>query len=153
MYTDENLTMLEEPIQLLRKRASELSVDWDSAAFIVKRVANKFGPDERPPGVKRGELGERIIQELKRIRDDKRKFQGFEELENIYPTFEVIRILRQKPFDSEDRNLLIRPNEWGRPTTYAAGILQRYFNKKPDTIKKDRKQFHAWARRHSPEKR
>jgi hypothetical protein len=152
LYTDENLTSLEKPMQLLRKKSGELSIGWDRAVSVVRRVVDKFGLEGRTLGVRRGEFGVQIIQELTRILEDKRKFRTFDELERDYSYFQVVQIFRSKPFDEEDRDLLIQPNRWGRLETYAAGILQRYFNKKPDTIKKDRKQFNPWARHHASEK-
>jgi hypothetical protein len=151
LLTDENLTLLDEPMQRLRAKAGSLSINWTIAASVVGRLADRFTHEKRSPGVVRGEFGAKIVQELTRIRDDKRKFQGFEELASAYPTFEVVRMLTYKRFDVEDREHMIRPYQWERVATYAAGLLERYFKKKPDTIKNDRKQYSRWLKNQSTE--
>ena len=151
LYTDRNLTMLDEPMQRLRTKAGQLSINWNVAAPVVRRLADRLAPGKRPPGVIRGELGEQIVRELTRIRDDKRNFQSFEELASAYPAFEVVRILKYKPFDDEDHANIIRPYKWGRIATFAAGLLQRYFKRKPDTIKSYRKQYNQWLKHQAVE--
>jgi hypothetical protein len=152
LYIDENLITIEEAMQLLRAKVRKLSISWDFAVPIIKKIADKCGPDARPASVQRGEFGEHIIQELRRIREGKLKLQSFEELESAYPRYEVVRILKNKAFDQEDRVLLTQPNQWERVVTYATGILARHFKKSQHTIKQDRKQFSAWARDQAPQK-
>jgi hypothetical protein len=152
LYTDKNLTMLDEPMQRLRRKAGELSIGWDAAVSVVKKVSQKIGPDVRPASVQRGEFGELIIQDLIRIRDGGRKFRSFEELERTYEKLEVVRMIKTKYFDQGDRDLLTRPNQWGRVMTYAAGLLVKYFEKSLHTIRQDRKRFNAWKKLQKPEK-
>ncbi len=153
LLTDGNLLILDQPMQLLRKRAIELGIVWSVAAPIVGRVADDLRPDHRTEGIRRGEFSEGVIGELKRIREARREFRTFEDLERIYPNFEVVRVLKHPPFDSEDRELLASPNQWERVVTYATGILSRYFKKSIHTIRQDRKQFGASIRVSTPRKR
>jgi len=109
LLTDDNLRMLDSPMQSLRKRAGELSIDWPTAALVLRRVSDKFLPDQRSQAIKRGEFCEQIIAELKRTRETKSQFRTFEDLERLYPNYEVLRILKHPRFDSQDRDLLVSP--------------------------------------------
>ena len=148
--TDGNLTMLDEPMQKLRKRAGEMGIDWSVAAPIVGKVSDRYRPDQRPVAVQRGEFCEQVIGELRRIRECKSEFRTYEELERIFPSYEVVRVLKHLPFDSDDREMLASPNRWERTVTYANGILHRYYGKSLHTIRQDRKRFKASTRTSRP---
>jgi hypothetical protein len=146
LLADANLRMLDPPMQKLRKLAVELGIDWNAATSVIRRAADQLRPDQRPAAIQRGEFCERIIEELRRIREGQKGFRTFEELERIYPNYEVVHILRDPPFESEDRETLVRPHRWERVVTYATLILMRYFKKSEHTINRDRKQFKASIR-------
>jgi hypothetical protein len=146
LLIDDNLSMLNELLQRMRQRAGELGITWNMAASVIAKVADELRPDQRPEGVRRGEFCERIIEELGRIRANKGAYKTFEDLELMYPTFEVIRIIRRSTFDEDDRELLASPNQWGRVVTYATGILSKYLNKSESTIAQNRKHFKKYNR-------
>ena len=143
LLADVNLRMLDPPMQELRKRAGELAIDWNAATSVIRRAADQLLPDKRPEAIQRGEFCAQIIEELRRIREGRKGFRTFEDVERIYPNYEVVRILKRPPFESEDREALASPHRWERVVTYATLILMRYFKKSEHTINRDRKQFKA----------
>jgi hypothetical protein len=148
LLADVNLRMLDPPRQKLRKLAVDLAIDWNAATSVIRRAADQLRPGQRPVAIQRGEFCERIIEELRRIREGQKGFRTFEELERIYPNYEVVHILKD-PLESEDRKTLASPNHWERVVTYASGILERYFEKSEHTIRQDRKRFKASMCRNS----
>jgi len=148
LLTDDNFLILDAPMQALRKRSSELGLDWARAETTIRTVAGEFRPDDRSERVKRGDLCERVISEVKEIRRRRADFRSFEELEPIFPGYQTVRFLKSRPFDAEDRDTLAHPNRWETtPLVYAYGLLKRSFDVSSDhTITKYRKTFKAYSK-------
>jgi len=142
LFVDDNFLMLNPLMQSIKDKAREIGIAWDIAAPIISRVADKMRPDQRPESVKRGELCERIIAEMKEIRAHHTEFRTFEELEHRFPDFLTSRMLKGGAFDSEDQDLLAHPNQWESPIVHVYGLLKKRFHvNSNETIKKYRKAY------------
>jgi hypothetical protein len=152
LLINENFLAISEDMQMLRQEAQRRNLEWAVAAGIIRKVAEELRPDQRPEGVRRGELCEQVITELRQIKQRHLEVQSFRDLEQVFPDFQVIRMLRLGSFDDDDRELLAHPRRWESVVVHAYGLLKRRFIVGSDeTISKYRKQFKSHVKQgHRP---
>jgi len=141
LITDENFSLFRTSISRARHEAGELQLSWSVAQPILEEIVRRLYPDKRPRPVQLGEIRARIVEELVQIRSSGQRFPTFEQFRTAFPHFIVVEIVSARPFDDEDRELLMAPQRWAGVTTHCHGILKRYWNKSEETLKWYRKEY------------
>jgi hypothetical protein len=91
------------------------------------QISDEPAPEIRKTSIKveRGEVCEKVIFELKLLKTHIRNSGTnwtFSSLKRRFPSFLVLQILSEAPFDEEDRVLVCHPKRWVYPVSYGYGI-------------------------------
>ena len=141
LMSDASLLLVQPVISRARQEARELHLSWSVAQPILEEIVRRLYPDKRPRPVQLGEIRARIVEELVQIRSSGQRFPTFEQFRTAFPHFIVVEIVSARPFDDEDRELLMAPQRWAGVTTHCHGILKRYWNKSEETLMWYRKEY------------
>lgn len=139
----------------LREEAKELGLRRKDVEPILREVVGRLLPDSRPLKVRRGEFRLRVISELKEIRTRRRELKDFTSLKNMFPAFEVVRLVSGPEFDDEYRAYLASPGRWEtKSVSFAHGILKKYWGlNSEETLRSYSKAFTRFQRGTSSNRR